>query len=499
MTMKKRFLLLCSLLLLILLTACRNGSEFDPDQETDSTDAATSDNESESTEITSGEVIDPSYTENELGLEFQLSEDGKSYILSSGQNCNAENVIIPAEFQGLPVTEIGEWAFASCMMKSVTIGSSVTVIGGSAFDSCHRLTSIVIPDSVELIGVGAFCASALESVTIGAGVRTIAVEAFCSTNLKKVVIPSSVEVIGEVAFSGCDQLEEVVIQDGVKRIEQWAFRDCKRLKTVILPNTLEYMEAETFRESPSIEYNIYQGMKYLGSQTNPYFALVGSDGGTRLVPHLDTVFYMSKALYDCEDIVSVEVGSNVQFIGYGALGGMDALEEITVHPDNKYYYVVNNILFEKSTNLPIQGCKTSVIPSDGSITEIDLEIFNSIATIETIHIPKGIKKFELSFQFMSGLKSIIIETDVEHIVNSGNHCGCISRKEACSLTVYHCHIAEQWENVEVEYTFKKIGIHPIDCYGDYATHYFYSETKPTGEGHYWHYLDGVPTPWEEAA
>ena len=28
------------------------------------------------------------------------------------------------------------------------------------------------------------------------------------------------------------------------------------------------------------------------------------------------------------------------------------------------------------------------------------------------------------------------------------------------------------------------------------TVYFYSETQPTEEGNYWHYVDGKPTPWK---
>ena len=32
-------------------------------------------------------------------------------------------------------------------------------------------------------------------------------------------------------------------------------------------------------------------------------------------------------------------------------------------------------------------------------------------------------------------------------------------------------------------------------FGD-ATNYFYSETAPTEEGNFWHYVDGKPTPWK---
>ena len=333
-------------------------------------------------------------------------------------------------------------------------------------------------------------------MTIGYGIQTIPKEAFSGSDLKFLEIPSNVEMIDLNAFGSCHQLEEVVIRDGVKRIELWAFADCKKLKKVILPNTLEYMDADVFEYSPAIECNIYKGMKYLGSATNPYFALVGSDGATQLVPHTDTIFYMSEALFNCENVVSVEIGPNVKFIGEYALSGMDGLEEITVHSGNSYYYVANNILFDKSSRKPIQACKTSVIPSDGSITELDLDIFTDLATLETIRVPKSIKTLHMNFQNMRGLKSIIIESDVNRIIVYGNHDYCLKSAKPC-FAVYYCHTEEQWKNVNVEYTFSRTGmIRPADHYGDYATHYFYSETEPTGEGNYWHYVDGVPTPWE---
>ena len=508
--MKKVFLLFCSIILLAVLVSCQKDGAPSFDFQTESETETETQNFS-----ASDEEIDFSSM-----LEFELSEDGKSYIISSGQNCTAENVIIPAEYNGKPITEIGNDAFANMPIKSVvfpdsikvigewsfcgdnelesiTIGQGVTIIGSTAFSECYSLKNVVIPDNVQMIGECAFsCCFELESVAIGSGIKVISKEAFGSTRLKSIVIPSTVETIDKNAFAYCEQLEEVVIGDGIKRIEQRAFADCKKLKKVILPNTLEYMEARTFEDSPVIECNIYMGMKYLGSATNPYFALVGSNGATQLIPHTDTVFYMSKALLNCENIVSVEVGPNVKFIGKYALAGMDALEEITVHSDNAFYYATNNLLFDKKTNVPVLGCKASVIPSDGSITELDLDIFSYISSIETIYIPKGIKTLHLSFNRMSGLERIIFETEIEHLIVHGDYDECEGKTEDC-FSVYYCHTEEQWKNVNVEYTFSRTGmIRPTDCYGDYATHYFYSETEPTAKGNYWHYVDGVPTPWE---
>ena len=60
------------------------------------------------------------------------------------------------------VTSIGENAFSSTDLKSVTIGESVKTIGDFAFYA-NALTSVIIPDSVTTIGGYAFLSNDLNS------------------------------------------------------------------------------------------------------------------------------------------------------------------------------------------------------------------------------------------------------------------------------------------------------------------------------------------------
>jgi hypothetical protein len=70
---------------------------------------------------------------------------------------NASTLSIPAQIQGLPVTDIGIAAFfGSKSLSSITIPSSVTSISDYAFSGCANLTSITIPSSVASIGNFAF-------------------------------------------------------------------------------------------------------------------------------------------------------------------------------------------------------------------------------------------------------------------------------------------------------------------------------------------------------
>jgi len=106
-------------------------------------------------------------------LEFALNSDGKGYKVSKGTGADGD-VVIPASYNNLPVTEIAISAFdSSRSIKSVIIPDSVTKIGAMAFNNCVFIKSVTIGSGVKEIGKNAFasCAS-LNSVTFG-GANTV--------------------------------------------------------------------------------------------------------------------------------------------------------------------------------------------------------------------------------------------------------------------------------------------------------------------------------------
>lgn len=188
------------------------------------------------------------------GLEFVLNSDQQSYSVTGIGECRDVNLVIPSEYQGLPVTEIASAAFKytnGLKIESVIIPDSVTVIGAYAFSQSSKLASVTIADSVTVIEQNAFeYCPLLTSIVIPSGVTEIEHSAFKNCiKLSSVTISDNVQTISARAFENCDALEQIVIPAGVTYINGLAFTDCDNLSSVVITNTDGWV-TEDYREEP---------------------------------------------------------------------------------------------------------------------------------------------------------------------------------------------------------------------------------------------------------
>ena len=97
-------------------------------------------------------------------LEFYPLKDGSEYGVKIGKGIYLEKIVIPATYNGKPVTTILTNAFSidddddkeNKILKEVVIGENVTTIQANAFASCVAITSITVPKNVKVIGDNAF-------------------------------------------------------------------------------------------------------------------------------------------------------------------------------------------------------------------------------------------------------------------------------------------------------------------------------------------------------
>ena len=139
------------------------------------------------------------------------------------------NIIIPESINGLPVTIIGEKAYA--------------YLKHFEDDPVH---DILIPDTVEIIEERAFWdgfAFKGGRLRLGKNLKSIGTDAFRDIGLKgSLVIPDSVVTIGSMAFRN-NSFTSVKIGSGLTRLSNYVF-DMNEFRYIEVPENICYLEAQ---------------------------------------------------------------------------------------------------------------------------------------------------------------------------------------------------------------------------------------------------------------
>mgnify|MGYP001771353865 CR=1 FL=1 len=212
------------------------------------------------------------------GIIYELSESGAYYSVTGIEaGIYADELIIPDEYNGLPVYEIANGAFeGNTDIVSVQMGAGLHGIGERAFAGCANLKTVNIPEGVADIGEEAFsgCLSLAlveyqaadagsndtnifsgagnggdgitlyiaESVlSLPANLFFVIGAASLHPNLTAIEIAenSRLEEIGEGAFKECLKLKEVSLPASVKKICAEAFYGCSALVKAVVPSAAD--------------------------------------------------------------------------------------------------------------------------------------------------------------------------------------------------------------------------------------------------------------------
>ncbi|MCQ2070554.1 MAG: leucine-rich repeat domain-containing protein, partial [archaeon] len=252
---------------------------------------------------------------------------------------------------GPNVKTIGDNAFKSTAIKTLTIPRNVTSLGTDSFGQSLELTKVTIDGDPVFTG-NAFngCTSLKEfkgnskaiynSTLLVYNGTLISYAAGCDNT--KVTIPSTVTTIGESAFNLCPKLETITIPEGVVTIGKMAFNMCERLKSVTISNTVQTIGERAFG-SCKVLSSVYFGNHVTTIESS---AFTYCDLKSLALPE-SLVTISSSAFYGCTSISTIKIPSQVQNIGNMAFSGIYSLTKFTVDSKNKYFAAKDGVLYSK--------------------------------------------------------------------------------------------------------------------------------------------------------
>lgn len=229
-------------------------------------------------------------------LVYKLNGDGQSYSVSSIGSTDDREIFIPAEYNYLPVTQIGAGAFQGKRNTFVSLPNSITRIEENAFSGCIALEQVEFasPSSLSTIGERAFSrCTALWQFSLPLSVTAIGDHAFDGVPAD-LTLPSGITSIGKDLLGGYGG-QTLTISDGITSIVYGALATCTTLVELHLPSYT--VENAHLNEPDAAYFHHVVGWGY------PWFgALFGApsyeEQGGYLPSHLSTVVIGSCSVLD---------------------------------------------------------------------------------------------------------------------------------------------------------------------------------------------------------
>ncbi len=330
------------------------------------------------------------------GLKLKLSKDGTHYIVTGIGTATGDVISLPTVHEGLPVTEIGERAFAN------------SKYGGTA----------------PYISV------------------------------KEVYVPAGYTSIGASAFEYTD-LHTIHLPETLISIESSAFRDCSSLAHIDLPDSLTHLGVSVFAgcsittqkdAEGSLQYND-RGLCYVDGWlvdfTEEVQSTISIAQGTRGIADID---YPNRPMANFRQLV---IPSSVQHIGMFSIRGPYSIEQIILDESNPYYLSTapqtpeNTCIVDRRTLTLVMGNGDNPKLSEQRIQHVARSAFQENSLLTKLRFSDDLLTIGSFAFYRSNLKTIYIGTGLIWIESNA-----FSGLSNC--TIHYSGTKADWERITKE-------------------------------------------------
>lgn len=278
--------------------------------------------------------------------DLAFAVDDEQAVVVRLLNNSVEDLIVPNNVAGVPVTEIADKAFeGSSTLRSVKLGAALTAVGRRAFAGCSSLRSVLFEEGLELIRSEAFrgCAS-----------------------LTEVVLPSSLSQINRLVFAECEALTTIELPQELRILNRGTFQGATALVSIGLPYELERIGTDAFRGCASLSSLYYYSMRGISD-------VMITDKDLKLESLPTKLEYIgANAFRDCGSLRRVEIPRNVVKIPSRAFSGCRRLRYVGLHNRIKSIgdHAFRSCVRLKSIRVPYACNEIGVLAFSGKTTVI---------------------------------------------------------------------------------------------------------------------------------
>lgn len=391
---------------------------------------------------------------------YSITQDNTACI----EDCSSteKNLVIPAEIDGIAVTELGMRAFGSTPdqpYETIALPASLSYISSSnPFIYCPELkeialdegnssfalkdgvlftsdmktlvcyppkksgSSYTVPDGVETLGAAAIYSTELEEINLPSTLKEANFYALSTNHALKAIDMSGTQLVDlpQALLADCTSLTDVKFAPGVYKINAGDFWGCTSLTEITIPDTVESIGQNAFMDTgltsvhiPDSVVNIgycafgYHSGPTGGEYADDSFIIIGSTGSAGYVYSQDSDLeydYKNNFTFMTED----EYAAHKEIADLEKIG----VENFTIAKIDDKAYILQCTAEDSVLNVPAE---LGGLPVAG----VYPAAFSG-CTSEKIILPEGITSLrEMSFYRCPYLTELVLPQSLETI---GDNC-----------------------------------------------------------------------------